>query len=180
MRIKKGFFIWNVQKYQKKWSESFKVLYFSYVIWWFHFFYWTFNFTSHILYIWKPGTLLENIVFFLFTGPELSLCTREDLDFSINFHHSPKILIKPLQLFENNWQICIIVFINSSLPILILKLVGFICYHDITSIFLRTFWYQRWFQQKNLDMSGFSETFLVSDRYFGPKMAKNEVSILNW
>ena len=34
-------------------------------------------------------------------------------------------------------------------------------------------------RKKNQVFSGFNETFMVSDRYFGPKLAKNEVSKLD-
>ena len=52
-------------------------------------------------------------------------------------------------------------------------------FHDNRSIFLRHFWYQRWFQEKNLVMSFCRENILVSDCYFEPKMVINEVLIGN-
>ena len=138
---------------------------------------WPFIYAFYPLWICKTAKKTQTPYFLPDVENEFQSFTTKFSNININDLYWTKILTQPSrfsQKFRKNTQICMTIF---SIIRLILKLKGFI--ETIIHNFF-FFWYHfetiPGFKKKIHVFSGFNETFMVSDRYFGPKLAKNEVS----
>ena len=121
-----------------------------------------------------------NTLFFACYGKRVSKFYNELSNINLNDLYWTKISTKPLRFFKKFRKNTRFRMVIISIIRLILKLKGFIETIINNFFFFIPFWNHQWFQEKNQVFSGFNETFMVSDRYFGPKLAKNEVSRWNF